>query len=230
MTPKITTIYDSLVDSPILKNLSWSSLVDSIILLNVHLLRPDLTHWRQIWASISRLWDTHADDSPSTALFPGLLAMHVRRGDYEEHCYGLEGLMAPMQGWYSLPGVPDQFSPPLGNKTEEQHKYFRDHCWPTIDQMVKKIRDVRETKEGVGLDSVYIMTNGNRDFVATLGNAIGELGGFKVISSSRDMIWTPEGKYISQAIDMAIANRAQVFIGNGVSVTIFCICSSTYEM
>ncbi len=25
-----------------------------------------------------------------------------RRGDYEEHCYGLEGLMAPMQGWYSL--------------------------------------------------------------------------------------------------------------------------------
>ncbi len=47
MTPKITTIYDSLMDSPILKNLSWSSLVDSIILLNVHLLRPDLTHWRK---------------------------------------------------------------------------------------------------------------------------------------------------------------------------------------
>lgn len=185
--------------------------------MNLHLLRPKLTRLQRIWAGLTRFLGPQADDTPSTSSFPGLLAMHVRRGDYEVHCYALEELMAPMQGWYTLPGIPDRFVPPPGNKTEEQHKYFRDHCWPTIDQMVDKIRDVRATKEGAGLNSVYIMTNGNPTYVAALEKAISELGGFKVISSSRDMVWTPEGKYISQAIDMAIANRAQVFIGNGVS-------------
>ncbi|KLO05472.1 hypothetical protein SCHPADRAFT_911020 [Schizopora paradoxa] len=213
MTYKITSIYESLINSPILKNLAWSSLVDSVIAGNVDLLRSKIFR-RNL---LSSAWFTQADDTVSTASFPGLLALHVRRGDYEEHCYNLEKISAPMQGWYGLPGVPDQFSPPSGDDTEETHKYFRDHCWPTIDQMINRIRDILATEEGSGLDAAYIMTNGDKDYVATLKGAIGELGVFKVISSSRDMDWTPEGKYISQAIDMAIANRAQVFIGNGFS-------------
>ena len=76
---------------------------------------------------------------------------------------------------------------------------------------------MRNTEDGKTLDRVYIMTNGPVEWISDLKKDISNMGGWKLVSSSRDLSLTKEQKYISQAVDMAIALRSQVFIGNGVS-------------
>ena len=83
--------------------------------------------------------------------------------------------------------------------------------------MTAKIEAIRQTQEGQGLRRVYVMTNGAVEWVEELKASIMQMGGWEDVASSRDLVMTPEQKYIGQAVDMAIAMRAQVFIGNGVS-------------
>lgn len=64
---------------------------------------------------------------------------------------------------------------------------------------------------------LYILTNGKKDWVAELEERLLEAGDWETVFSSRDMVLAPEQKYVAQAIDMAIAERAAVFLGNGVS-------------
>ena len=52
--------------------------------------------------------------------------------------------------------------------------------------------------------------------VQELKAALWTVKGIKQITTSRDLVLTWEQKYISQAVDMAIAQRAQMFIGVGV--------------
>ena len=50
------------------------------------------------------------------------------------------------------------------------------------------------------------------------------------IGTSRDLRLTGEQKHNSQAVDMAIAQRAEVFIGNGVRHLAFvCCCRSVMD-
>lgn len=97
--------------------------------------------------------------------------------------------------------------------------YMR-RCFPDVEQIVKKIEEVRRTKAASGVRDLYIMTNGKPEWVNELKTAINETGGWGKIASSRDMEFTPEEKEVAQAVDMMIGEKAQVLIGNGVSVSI----------
>lgn len=157
--------------------------------------------------------------SDASVPIPGLLAVHVRRGDFDEHCKRLAGWGSDIQGWYKHPELPDRFVVPNGafedpKNIEEQYNL---HCWPTMEQITARIAEVRKTPEAAGLKGVYILTNGQREWVAELKGMIKGMGGWELVHSSRDLEMTPEQKYIGQAIDMAISSRAQMFIGNGVS-------------
>jgi hypothetical protein len=74
------------------------------------------------------------------------------------------------------------------------------------------------SKKVDGLRKVYIMTNGKGDWLAELRAALLKAGEWEV-STSRDLFLSWEQKPISQALDMYVAQRAQAFIGNGVSVS-----------
>ena len=61
------------------------------------------------------------------------------------------------------------------------------------------------------------MTNGKRSWLNKLKKALNESGDWNQISSSRELQLTWEQKFVAQSIDMAVGQRADVFIGNGAS-------------
>lgn len=155
------------------------------------------------------------------------MALHLRRGDYKEHCPYLAVHRIPFEGWNTVPGMASSFTVPSEGEPELEDTY-RQHCFPTIEEIVIKVRDARSAWErrdafasGVDPDKrhlkrLFIATNGKKDWIKELELALRQDGEWDVFVSSRDLVLTDEQRYVAQAVDMAIAQRAAVFIGNGV--------------
>jgi len=89
-------------------------------------------------------------------------------------------------------------------------------CYPSIEEIVEKVRQVR-MEAADPLRYLYIMTNGAAPWVEELKTAIIQDMDWDHVGSSRDLDLSWEQKFVSQALDMSVAQRAQVFIGNGWS-------------
>jgi len=144
-------------------------------------------------------------------------------------------------GFNEFPGLPDKFTPRYGyNLSPEQRALYRAHCFPEIEQLVSRVREVRASLlRTTKLTRVYVLTNGKPEWLRELEDALQEdarrerLNEWEHVGTSRDLRLTGEQKHNSQAVDMAIAQRAEVFIGNGVrhSVTCsFCLFVVRWEM
>ena len=83
---------------------------------------------------------------------------------------------------------------------------------------MRRVAEIARTDAARGVESVYVMTNGERPWVEDLKEALRRTGRFRSVASSRDLVLNWEQKYVAQAVDMLVAQRAQVFIGNGVSL------------
>jgi len=164
---------------------------------------------------------TTATSKDPYPVIPGLLALHIRRGDFEQHCRGLAEWGSTWTGFNQLPQLLDRFdSPPRpkeGNITQAIYDAYAKSCYPSIEDIVQKVVEVKYTKAGKDLHNIYIMTNGKNPWLSELKEALRKLGKWKQISSSRELKVTWEQKYVVQSIDMAVGQRADVFIGNGVS-------------
>jgi len=88
------------------------------------------------------------------------------------------------------------------------------HCFPTVEQIVDKVMEVRNVSEG--LKKVFVMTNGELSWVNELKHALRKAHNWDQIASSSDLKLSWEQKYVAQSVDMMIGQKAQVFIGNGV--------------
>ncbi|KAJ8472331.1 hypothetical protein ONZ51_g8588 [Trametes cubensis] len=207
-------IWQSLKNSPILTEFRWSQLIEDAFTANRHLFSP--TSWLS--------WLTSLVYTPSAYpydVIPGLLVLHVRRGDFEGHCLHFARWSSQWNGFNQFPELPDQFVPPpsagWGEATEEGKKIYLRHCFPDIDQMVERVQEIRNTPAGQGLKNIYIMTNGKKPWVQALKDALSKTGGWQRIVSSRDLTLNWEQQYVAQSVDMLIGERAQVLIGNGFS-------------
>lgn len=95
---------------------------------------------------------------------------------------------------------------------------YHDHCYPSIQQIVDKVNRVRqESHPTYNLTYLYIMTNGPTTWVEELKTALAEGAAWESIKSSRDLDLTWEEKFVAHAVDMFVAQKAEVIIGNGVS-------------
>ena len=218
-TERILPLWPSLIRSPVLTQFAWSPLVEEGVQKNMHFLLPPRN--TPIPPNFPLL---PANDQ--YAPIPGLLALHIRRGDYAEHCRGFITYGSTWMGFNTFPSFQDRF-PPSSEEWAGLNAtalYFK-HCFPTIEQIVEKVMDVKKTSIGKDLRNVYILTNGAREWVAELKDALRQAAKWDKVTSSRDILLNKEQKYIAQAIDMMIAHKAQVFIGNGVRfVALFLIC------
>ena len=212
-----------------------------------------------------------------------VLTLHVRRGDFVDHCRGLSKWYSTYSGFNSFPQfaerdgfvVPKIVDGPFTalrlpngdpDKVESQGamwKVYQKHCYPEMDAIVKKVREVvtdfekalRDGKmekswfwdSGKGakhfasrkskalarkrLKKVYIMTNGNREWLNELKEAIiadaraskSPCGGgwefeweWEGVATSRDLQLGWEEKPVAQTLDMYVGQRSQLFVGNGV--------------
>jgi len=152
---------------------------------------------------------------------PGLLVLHVRRGDFEAHCPNLRSWKATFTGLNTQPGTTDEDVTLVegtgGSLTQDSVDAFQRACYPTINQIVERVRQIRQTEEGKGLRNIFITTNGSPEWVEGLKEALMKDHPWKLIASSLQMRVTWEQKFVSSAVDMMIAQRSDVFIGNGVS-------------
>lgn len=106
--------------------------------------------------------------------------------------------------------------------------YYMQHCLPTVEQLVERLRAVR--KDNPGLRRVYVLTNAWGWWLNGLKSAL-QADGWDDLKSSLDIHLDAAQTYVAMAVDMAIAEKAEIFVGNGVSVVIFSLtCSLTSFM
>ena len=199
-----------LLNSPITKLFGWSPLIEDAFMLNKHLF------------ALSRKLPP-----PTRGLryppIPGLLALHVRRGDFEAHCPVLRRWNTRFSGLNTQPGTIDRDVELTKNEdgsfTQRAIDAFQRACYPSTNQIVQRVRQIRMTEEGKGLRNIFIMTNGSPEWIEQLKEDLMKDYPWKQISSSLEMRVTWEQKFTAQAVDMMIAQRADVFIGNGVSTS-----------
>ncbi|EIN14296.1 hypothetical protein PUNSTDRAFT_49122 [Punctularia strigosozonata HHB-11173 SS5] len=216
-SPRILDIFPGLSKSPIMANFGWSSLITSIYANNRQLFEPNTEQRVLSWFGSA----SSAANVDQKAMIPGLLVLHIRRGDFEGHCRNLAVWNSGFNGFNSFPELPDHFTPaPWHEWSEtrpEHYDLFLPHCFPSIDEIVEKVQHIRKTSAGKGLRNVFIMTNGATEWVAELKQAMRLAAPWEKIASSRDMELTWEQKFVAQAADMLIGQKAQVFVGNGFS-------------
>ncbi|KDQ16769.1 hypothetical protein BOTBODRAFT_30673 [Botryobasidium botryosum FD-172 SS1] len=200
---RVTSLFPMMSDSPVITRFAWSSIVRSGVIANYPLLLPGPSP-----QTISEL-----------PVLPGLVAIHLRRGDYYNHC---KTILAPegqeYMGWNRIDGLPDRFTPPPGAGggalTPEAWTVYLSHCWPSDEQIKEKLRVVRA--EDSTLTRVFVLTNGKREWVSSLKKKLLE-DGWEDVATTLDLNLTWEQSGVNNAIDMEIAARAQTFIGNGFS-------------
>jgi len=163
----------------------------------------------------------------------------------------------------------------LMTSEERKEAYYLGHCLPTIPQIVKRLKEVREeyelglhksmleipilsqrrsgsatTTQGYSLKSVYVLTNGWSYFFQELRDKLIE-DGWETVFGTSDLEGggersdeakrignqrsglTKEEQGVSVAIDMGLAESAEVFVGNGVCLLLpyssFLLLSEQYS-
>ncbi|KAG8931077.1 hypothetical protein FRC02_003252 [Tulasnella sp. 418] len=214
-TPPILSVWPELAKSPILKKFSWSPLVLNAVARNLP---------RIMGVSASQI-PKHLDTASTTvaphdSMILGLVAIHLRRGDYDQHCEFLAKWGARFTGWNQFPEYHDMFVPPKGadgTTTPENLATYMKRCWPTKEQVIAKLDAVRqETVGGERLERVFILTNGDDEWVKDMKSAL-KGAGWKGVTTSKDIKLKKAEIEVDGAVDMQIAARAEVFVGNGVS-------------
>ncbi|KAI8975906.1 hypothetical protein BD414DRAFT_467669 [Trametes punicea] len=208
-------VWPDLKRSPIITQFGWSPLVELAFDTN-----------RELFCSST------SDQPPLSGLpfttnaerytvIPGLMVIHVRRGDYETHCRTLAMWSEDFVSVNAFPEMMDPFVVPpheeWGNNTPENVEIYRRRCLPTIEEIAQKVAEVRASPAARGVRRLYIMTNARQEYIRELESALWEAGEWEMISSSRDLVLTWEQKFVSHAVDSLVAQRAQVLLGNGFS-------------
>ncbi|KAF8918424.1 hypothetical protein CPB85DRAFT_1282024 [Mucidula mucida] len=202
---RLLSIWDSFSKSPVARLLHPSPVVKAAVERNEYLFLP-------------------RGPRPSTkaghSTYDRVLAMHIRRGDYEGACKHFATWSSTFYGWNQLELLPDRFVPPPGSSwgenTPENVEIYMKRCLPSIEDVVSKVQAAKLEYDGV-LDVMYLLTNEKGEWLDRLLYAL-RRDGWKTIKTSRELLLeNVEQKEVAMAIDMDIARRSAVFVGNGVS-------------
>ena len=199
-------IWPELSQSPILQRFAWSSLVVDAYDRNRYLFESKTDQ------------SPIPDDLPETTTLPdylgGLLVVHIRRGDFQGHCQYLQKQNCGYNAFNLFPAFSDRFEPP--SDYWSRGVYYTNHCYPSSKRFIYKIESVRQ--KHVTLRRLYIMTNAKGSWLTSLLEKLEQTASWDTIATSRDLNLTQEQRYASQALDTLVAQHAEAFIGNGVSI------------
>lgn len=214
-TPLVLPLWDEFKNSPISRLLRAPPLVNRAIISNEHLFFPPQSNAAEL-------------------RYDSMMALHIRLGDFTSACQHLANWNSSFYMWNLLPGLPDPFrsGPPIGEglegqNTPENYRLYKKRCMPSEEELVTKImeskldwetgvsRDFTGTKPRRRLSTLYVSTNGEKEWLDGFQRRMREEGWTTVVSTA-DLILDLDQTAISVAVDMEISTRAAVFIGNGV--------------
>lgn len=209
---RLLTVWPEFKASPVSRLLKASPLVLSAVAQNEHLF-------------FSPSHQTEAAYDP----YKHMMAVHIRRGDYLEACQGLADWNSTFYGWNLLPELPDAFvTPPIqftpGNAPPEIHAAYNERCLPTNKYILKKIASSKSawernapSQEKRELDVLFIMTNAKESWISEFKESLRKSNaGWKQVVTTRDLQFDFEQTGVNMAVDMELARKAAVYIGNGV--------------
>ena len=159
-------------------------------------------------------------------VYDRMLAIHLRRGDFQEACLDLANWNSTLYSWNLHPSLPDKFDNPSGytwgKNTPENVDFYLKRCYPTDEAIIDKIEDskydyIQATKprEPRYLDTLFILTNDKTGWVNSMKPFL-RTHGWHTIVTTQDLELDQEQKDVGMAVDMEYARKAAVFIGNGV--------------
>ena len=209
---RLLDVWSEFSGSPIITQFGWSPLIELAFDTNREAISPATSLEPPLYTV------PFTSNRERYTRLPGLLALHIRRGDFEAHCQLLAHHNSSFTAYNAFADLPDRLDTPLSGDEEERISAYRPHCFPDISEIVAKADEVRESDAGKGLRRVFVMTNGDAKWVEGLKRALAK-SGWEAVASSRDVVVNKEQKYVEQAVDMLIGQRAQVFVGNGVSIS-----------
>ncbi|KAJ7789194.1 hypothetical protein B0H14DRAFT_2945210 [Mycena olivaceomarginata] len=202
-TKRVLDVFPALSKSPILSDFGWSPLILQEFYDNI-----------KYFAPVSSLDGAPLLTETPIAPLKGLLALHIRRGDYENWCNNAYSNAMSFTGFNSFPELPDKYTPPKIDHTQKTSEVVRKHCLPTISEVVEKVLAANTPQ----ITRVYVMTNAARPWLAELKAALSAAHNWvDGIGTSRDLQLSWEGKFVAEAVDMYVGQRAEKFIGNGFS-------------
>ncbi|KAF8215198.1 hypothetical protein K438DRAFT_1561906 [Mycena galopus ATCC 62051] len=223
-SPRLLSLLPGLNASPILGAFAWSPLVHSAVVRNFAVLRPtDPAALYPPPRPLALSADQKTPQIPDAhRSLTGLVAVHLRRGDYTRHCPRLSQWGAGYMGVNTHPALPDRFLIPSANTTAEAAEaHYLEHCLPTPAQLAARLHVVRAehaaTHPGSApLSRVYILTNAWGWFVNDVRKELVE-DGWTEVWGSGDMVLDAAQAGVGMAVDMRIGEGAEVFLGNGFS-------------
>lgn len=129
--------------------------------------------------------------------------------------------------WNLLPDMIDKYTPHpeawKSNTTENiriQQDHM-DHCYPSLGYILRRIESVLRDHPSETIKKVFILTNADATFVRLLKEAIKESLKIDAFSSATgDLGLDERARGAQPGVDMEIAARAEIFLGNGVRTEI----------
>jgi len=158
-------------------------------------------------------------------VYDHMMALHIRRGDYEEACTRLADYNSSFYGWNLLPQLPDPFVLPaepfeMGHNTPTNIAEYLVRCLPTNQYLVYKVIESKKQWEGQQngrkLDTMFIMTNADSKWIKNFSASLKSTG-FTTVVTTHDLKFDDEQIGVNMAVDMEFGRKAAVFIGNGWS-------------
>jgi len=208
---RILPLWEGFKNSPVSRLLKTSPIVQSAVDRNEYLFLPR---------------GPRSDVPVSNDPYDRMLAIHLRRGDFKQACLDLATWNSTFYSWNLLPELPDKFSTPpgytWGKNTPENIEIYNKHCFPTDQFILEKIRSSRKeyiasAKPGEHrvLDVLYFLTNDKSGWVEGLKERFRNEGWYTIVTTN-ELELDQEQKDVGMAVDMDLARKAAVFIGNGV--------------
>lgn len=243
---ELLDVWPSLSQTPIVTSFEWSPLVSSAVDRNFVALSDSHEHLSTPQANQepAPLQSASSTASALTAVptHPSLVALHIRRGDYNRHCTRLAQWGLYFHGFNSFEGLPDPWIPFTGSlPSDEAEEYYRKRCLPTQDEIVERLHSVRAeydlfitgqspetntTQPAITekaspppthrLRRVFVLSNAWPAWLNGLKQKLIKDGWDDVVFGG-DLILDKEQRGVDVAVDMSIAERAEVFVGNGFS-------------
>lgn len=209
-------IVDNLIKSPVLQHFTVSPSVLEI----VNTLIPTIAPTSPLYDldTSDAYYRAHKDGAPHTSQWKHVLALHIRRGpEWVASCAAKGGRAAPFAGFNKLPLLPgnENVPPPADMVEASRLGLYTAKCLPEITAVIARARRMR--KNHPLLRSIYIATDGPEEWVEELRSWLISDAWDRVVVGQTDVYPGWDERELGVGVDMEVARRAGVFVGNGVS-------------